>query len=280
MKTLLFAQINIQRFRESLEYACFLTKSLHYNLKLIHIHYPEIMFTSSRIVDMEMFQTPDNNSEVENAERCLQELKNEKKIDCDLNFEYYTGTPLDILGSMYKKGLFDMLILQNEDSGNPYQSIKNIIRTLNCPIWIIPREIKPSPIKKILYTTDYQPGDIAAIKQAVSLLNSKIDDLTIIHLITEKRNFHQEIKQIGFETLLKEETKASGIKCITREAHEKKSISEIMSNLLIQEGCDLIVALKENKNIFQKIFFRSFTSKMLKDFNYPVLILHRQKSVE
>lgn len=281
MRTLLFLQTNSIASKETIEYIMALAKDLNANLKFAHIHYPDILYTASLATNMELFQTPNEQHnytalEIERTEAYMQQLKKEGKVDKEVNFEYFTGVPEVILKSKLINGEFDMLAIQNDsrvNSINPYQPLKNIIKNINCPIWVIP-ESEYKGVESPLYTTDYQEEDVKCTELLLDML-PQLRQITFIHL-TDHLDFLQKIKVAGFRTYVRQKTSFLNIDSLAIPTHEKRSIPEYIQEALTEKGGSFIVALKENKNLFQQVFYRSFTTKLLKGLNELILIMHAQ----
>lgn len=285
MKTLLFLQTNSIVSKETIEYVIALAKDLNVNLKFTHIHYPDVLFSASLATNMELFQTPSQQMnytvhEIEKTESHMKQLKKEGKIDRDLNFEYLAGVPEVILKTKLLNGEFDMLAMRNEyheSTMNPYQPLKNIVKNVKCPIWIIPHRAYHG-IDSALYATDYQEQDVKSTQLLLQTVH-QLRQITFIHL-TDNPDFIQTIKTIGFKTYIQDKTNFQNIQCLVMPTNEKKSIPQYVKEVVSKEHSQFIIALKENKNLFQQVFYRSFTTKLLKGINELVLILHGQDSMQ
>lgn len=280
MKTLLFLQINSIISKGILEYVVALGKDLNVRTKFLYIHYPDVLYSATLSTNMELFQTTHNPAEfamedIRRIEADVLELKERGLIDSEQSFEYFTGVPEVILKSKLLKGEFDMLALGNEyiSSGiNPYQPLKSIIKNINCPIWIIPGSPYKG-IKSALYATDYQQQDINSVRLLFQMLGATLQKLIFVHL-TDERGFFQKIISMGFNSYMKEEFKFNEFASVVINTEGNKTISSYFQDAMDNYHSDFIVALKENKNLFQKVFYRSFTTKLLKEIEDLVLILH------
>lgn len=285
MKTLLFIQTNSAASKQTKEYVLALAKDLDVKVKFIHIHYPDILQSASMATNMELFQSPEIQEnyiaeEVQKNETDMLELKKEGKIDAGAYFEYFTGVPEIILKSKFIKGDFDMLAVYNNyirSSLNTNLSLKSIIKSISCPIWVIPDQ-KYNGLGSALYATDYQEQDINSIKLLIGTTKEKLQNITFVHL-TDRVDFIQTIKNIGFQTYVKQKTDFSSISGVVLDTQDNKTIPEYIEEAIVKQKCNFIVALKENKNLFQQVFYRSFTTKLLKNIDELVLILHTEDAL-
>lgn len=282
MKKLLYLQNNTFESAHTLEYIVELSRYMNMELKIIHIQFPDAIVVSHDPRN-QLFQTPidyvsNNQKHIDSTTRNIEVLKRAGIIKDQIPFEYYTGMPSSILSYLYDTGYFDMLVLENENtkvSIYPYQSIKEIIQSVKCPIWIIPRDKKFTIIKDIAYMTDYQPQDVNAIGFLAKQFKNHISSIKTIHL-SSKNDFEEEIMRRGFEEILKDRINKNNTKSIVC-SHDKKFLLPQMIDLCIgRENPDLVVALKDNKNLIQRILYKSFISTILSEIKKPFLILHRE----
>lgn len=284
MKTLLFLQTNSIASKETVEFVLSLAKDLNANVKFLHVHYPDVLYAASLTTNTELFQTPINkevypSEEINRTEAYMRELKADGKVDNKAYFEYFTGSPEIILRSKFLAGEFDMIALRNEFttlSMNPYQLIKNIIKNIECPIWVIPEQPYKG-ISSALYATDYQEGDVNSIKLLTQTLGDNLQKITLLHL-ADQVGFYQKIMSIGFKTYIEEQVNKP-TESLILSTHDKKTIPSYFTEAMQKGEYNFIVALKENKNLFQKVFYRSFTTKLLKGTDELVLILHTKNTI-
>lgn len=285
MKTLLFLQTNSNISKESIEYTLDLAKDLNAKVKFIHIHYPDIMYAASRTTNMELFQSQSNQNEyteneIERTEAYMLELKKTGKIAAGDYFEYYTGVPEIILKSKLFKGDFDMLVIRNQyivSPTNSYQPLKNIIKNIYCPIWVIP-DHQYQGVTTALYSTDYQEQDVNGISFLLKILGKNLQKMFLVHL-TDQSDFFQKIMSVGFKTYVEKRLKFDGFSSVVVNTTDNRSIPSYFEETMKKYEGNFIIALKENKNLFQKVFYRSFTTKLLKGLDDLILILHSDQII-
>lgn len=285
MGTLLYLQNNTFESVQTLEYIVEMAKYLNMRLKIIHIQFPDTVvghFDSRN----ELFQSFNSYESsklrfMENMTKNIDELTNTGKIKEEIPFEYLSGMPSNILSYLYNTGYFDMLILENENTKvtqYPYQSIKEIIRDVKCPIWFIPRDEMFGAITKVGYMTDYQPEDIDSIRFIVNVFGQNMM-LTAIHVCMEI-DFEEELKRSGFEQIIRDSLSDARFKTTLWKHNRQATLPQMIASYIDSEEFSLIVLLKDNKNFIQRIFYRSFINTLLSQIKKPVLILHREDSQE
>ncbi|MEG1905603.1 MAG: hypothetical protein RR212_14505 [Bacteroidales bacterium] len=286
MKTLLYLQNNTFESSKTLEYIIDLAQYLNMALKIIHIQFPDTI-VANQASGNQLFQPPDvylkaKEEYQSQTKKNIELLVKQGKIKKEIPFEYYSGMPAGTLSYLYSIGYFDMLVLENENtkvSLYPYLSIKEIIRFVKCPIWIIPRDKSFTPMTHFTYFSAYQEEDVNAIGFLLNYFKNNISSFNTIYFCTHN-SFDEEIKRIGYEAFLKEKTECNFIKSHIYVTEKNSPINQIVNKCIEKDQADLVIALKDNKNFFQQLFYKSFISTILSDIEYPILILHRENFIK
>ena len=147
----------------------------------------------------------------------------------------------------------------------------DIIKQVNLPVWIVPENKKYNPLKSIIYATDYNKEDIETMKMLVSLARITEAKITALH-VNDDLNFEEEVKNSGFKDLLAEKVGYENIDVSTLVQEKNKSLPETINDFAKLINADLIVALKENKGFFERLFSKSATKKIITTSELPVLV--------
>jgi hypothetical protein len=147
----------------------------------------------------------------------------------------------------------------------------NLIEHVNCPVFVIPENIRQALIKDVVYATDFHPDDLKSIKHLLRLLDNWEDmELTVLH--NEKDfEFREKLQWLGFRELIKEETKAKNLHFSLKNQNNTISAFE---EFVAEKDPGLMVILKEKKGFFEEIFTSNETKSVLTHFNKPVLVYH------
>lgn len=285
MKTLLFLLNNRRNAREAILAATQMAKILNVNLKILHISFPRPLSTPGIVVDLEMFHTnPEDYADtrtVEEIDKELIKLKTEGCISQNTEIEHKIGVSLFIVKKKFESGEFDYLALFQEENSGPLNTPTipvTLIRNIPCPTWILPFNSIPKHFCDLMYMTDYQKADIHALQKIFEILpQGTVSSLDLVHL-TDETDFQEELLAIGFENLVKRKTDFEECRGIVKLNNDRYPISLLINQLVNEKQIELIIVLKENRNLLQKVFYRSFTEKMLKNLNTPVLVLHQSNS--
>lgn len=282
MKTLLYLQNNTFESLQTFEYIVELARYIGADLKIIHIQFPDNVFGNVLDSDL-LFQSSEAYNQardefMNSTTRNIKILLEAGKIEKDIPVDFFSGIPTSVLSYLHETGYFDMLVLENENQKvniYPYQSIKEIIRNIKCPIWVVPTNEEFIPMKQLAYMTDYQQEDINAVRFLADFFHREQLTVKLIHF-SDRNDFQEDIKQIGFEVLLSDKLESIHIQSCRCSFTNQASLPQKTEACITKENPDLIIALKDNKNFIQRIVYKSFIHSTLSAVRKPYLILHRE----
>jgi hypothetical protein len=170
-----------------------------------------------------------------------------------------------------------MLLISNHQSYSEASGgllgYPNLVEHVDCPVFVIPENIRQSVMNKIVYATDYNPEDIDSLKHLSGLMKYYPDSsLTILH--NEKdHDFGEKLKWKGFMELVRDET---DIKIIEFSLKVKKDMLSAIEEYVKENDPDMLVILREKRGFFEEIFTGSETKSVLTHFHKPVLVYHER----
>jgi nucleotide-binding universal stress UspA family protein len=188
------------------------------------------------------------------------------------------NSEITILQQMIGEGHGQMLVLESTDKHSSWSEnlvTNEIIRRVECPVWIVPRELNYRTPAEIVYATDYKSQDIDTLVRLVGMLGKFSPTITALH-ITDDAGFESKIKEKGFQKMLQNNT---GYKKININAllEAGQDISKLINDFAIASDAELIVILKENQSFLERIFKASPEKKIIKYARIPVLVFHEQQ---
>ena len=150
-------------------------------------------------------------------------------------------------------------------------SYPKFIEHVNCPILILPDNLKHTTFHNAVYASDYNPEDIRSLKRLSSFLEqSENTHLTILHN-EENFDFDAELKWIGFKDMVQSEITDGNLDFLLKK---KKDFIKGMEEYNLESDPDLLVMLNEKKGFFEDIFSSSTTKNVLTHFDKPLLVYH------
>ncbi|MEA1896908.1 MAG: universal stress protein [Bacteroidota bacterium] len=186
------------------------------------------------------------------------------------------GDEEKIINEMVQSGEAQMVMIESSGKDGFWlkdSSVQEIVRNINCPVWIIPEDTEFQSFNDIIYATDYQEEDIPTLIKLIDLTHLFTPHITALH-ITDNADFDLRIKNAGFQKML--ETKTEYIK-ITAKALVENTGDDMVSlihSYADRTGANLIVVLKENRRFLERIFKPSSSEKIIEVSSRPVLVYH------
>lgn len=211
-------------------------------------------------------------------EKRVGQVKKSTRNPPDINYFTRQGISHYLVREFVRNNNYDNVIVAANAKNELLINDRNmdIIKSIDCPVWVIPEGIKYKPIKRIIYATDYGEEDIHTLKMLVKIAEKSEAGITALH-IHEDLDFEERVKKSGFNDLLAKEVGYKDTEMVTMSRDKDKSLSETINKFAKDIGADLIAVLRENKNFFDKLLRKSETKKLINVADLPVLVYQEKK---
>jgi len=145
---------------------------------------------------------------------------------------------------------------------------KHLIEKAPCPILAIPADTRYSPIKTIVYGTDFENEDIYAIRKLVEMAKQLDAKIKVIHITTIKE-LSKANQMESFKNRLQQKVEYERMEFVHLVS---ENIFDTLRNYLGEVGADLVVLLeRKKKGVFKKWFHWDLVKKMETYGNIPLL---------
>jgi hypothetical protein len=285
MKTIIAIINEPMKSKGFLRYVAGMAINLSGKVKVLHIHTPvnyPYVFAGTEGVAAAQIQR--NLEEIisetnKNLEKSVDEVNKEISEPVFTGFSVEIGTAVKVIDKLVSDINAGMVILEGqENDGFWMQTSSNmdIIKSVECPVFIIPKGATYQPFSEIVYATDYKAEDITNLKKLIGFFPHLKPTITALH-ITDSVDFEDQVKKAGFVEMLQSKTsyKKLTVKAVYQSKHDK--LIPLLNDLAVNNNADLLVMLKENKSFFERIFKTSHTKEILKTTQLPVLVFHEKK---
>jgi nucleotide-binding universal stress UspA family protein len=278
METILAIIYEPRKAKSFVGYVARLAQDLHRKVRLMYIQEP---------YDYTLVQPPARSYEFslqtqkKNAEEgkkliadYVRDFARESSIEVVFEYSAEIGFPASLIDDFINKNRTGMVILEGQEHKSLWLgpiSNSDIVRQVNCPVWIIPFEAPYTGFKEIVYATDYKEEDVPALKNLISITSVFSPSVTALH-ITENEDFEERIKEVGFAETLQEKTgyKKLTVRTILEKKHE--NVAELINDFAIEIKADLITVFRENRNFFERVLKADSTRQIIKETQLPLLI--------
>jgi nucleotide-binding universal stress UspA family protein len=139
------------------------------------------------------------------------------------------------------------------------------------PVLVHPAGRGYTPVRKILYGTDFHPFDIEVMKSLSELFDDKNPEITALH-ITRDLNFDKKLKQAGYLKTIKSKVHNPNLKINIMVTREKASIPNNILSLAVGNDADLIAILKEPGNFVGTLLKTSITHELATRSAIPLMV--------
>ncbi|MCF8360592.1 MAG: universal stress protein [Prolixibacteraceae bacterium] len=286
MKKLAFLINEIDKSKELIRFAALLANDLKAKVHVWYIQNPQVvgvhdymgMPEASISNEHELFQKIADDIKLK-VNGFIKEIKAEQSDIPKIKFKSDNGIASAILKEKVEKGKYDMVLLQGDDEQGLWFNnsvVMDIVRDVPCPVYIIPADAHYQPIKKIVYATDYSKEDIKTLKRISKLLKSFKPEILALH-ISNDNEFKENLKSEGFAKMLNKKTGNNKVSVkVIADKEEEDAVKSLVSEAE-KAKTNLIVVLKENRNFFERLFQSSFTAKLIKKTQLPVMVFHKKE---
>lgn len=177
----------------------------------------------------------------------------------------------DAVEQMTKREGYELVLMGKTGTGNSLEEIlvgsntEAVIHQVKCPVLALPEEAARQPIRKIIYATDYDPHDLAGLREVLriaAMLGARVEAVHITEEPTEKapafaRRLQEAFpgEEIGFAEYPSADIE-KGLQAFLRE----------------REG-DMLALLKKEAGFFTYLFRRSLTDQMAYKTQVPLLVV-------
>ncbi len=271
MKTILYATDLNENEASVLKYAHKLSKNLNAKLVVFHIYQlPPIRVSVSRPAEqVEGFVIKEQKSIVKSyCKKHLGEDLNNVKIDVAIS-----DTILDAILNQSKKIKPNLVVIGKKEKHTKRGLLASdigleLLKKLTFPILIVPNNVSDKPVKTILYATDFEDGDILAIKKIVPTAKDMDATIHVVHVST-KTQYAGKDKMEDFEKRLTEQVSYKNVKF---EVLFSENIEKELNAHSKRIDADIIVLLeREEKGFFQKLFTKTIAEKLEVKINIPLM---------
>lgn len=220
-------------------------------------------------------------SESESREKDAKEMLNEYcntiakdfSIECSgLTKSYLMGLD-QALSKVIERNHYDLVIMGTkgaDDLRTFYFGTHtyHIIRNISVPLIIVPENYIFSPLKKVVFATDYKPQDVEFIKKTLELTKDFNPELTILHISSRD----SEISNHVFNSHEQNFRNSIDYEKLKVERVIDQNISLGINEFMASHKGNLLVLQTRDYNFIERIFKHSVVRDFSFIASYPVLV--------
>jgi len=220
-----------------------------------------------------------NSSLISMAQRLKARIKKDKIKGVSISYDLVKGNSIDAIlnyAEDYEPGMIVMGTRGSEIEG--FKSMgsitSNIIKKANLPVIAVPKDydsLMPRPPKRVLYATDFDDTDFAALRRLVSFVKPFNSKIFCVHASLEDidsldENRMRKIKKYLFETI-----DTYKIECGILNTYD---MQEGLETFIQENDIDVLAVNTHKKSFLERLINPSITRKFLFQTHIPLLVFH------
>jgi nucleotide-binding universal stress UspA family protein len=182
------------------------------------------------------------------------------------------GLPMDVIvdhAKRHEDGI-DLIVMGTKGEHNLAEVVfgsvtTNVIRNASCPVLAIPEGTKSGDIRSIAYATDFESDGAEALQDAADIAalfgaqlhcvrvttdgSSHTEAMAAYNDVIDELDLNVKLAEIGSDTI----------------AHG-------LDNYVQEQGIDLVLMLRPQRKLFDRIFHRSVTKQVALKTSVPVMV--------
>lgn len=276
-KTLLVPTDFSANAKNAVDYAVAMAKKGNY--KIILLNGFEISYPTSEIpvpIVTEEVSIAQKNAEKKLALLC-QQIASNSKVECD--YKCKEGRGIDVILDTEKKIKPTFIIMGTKGASGVKEFLfgsntSKVIEKAKCPVIAVP---KKGAFKggTILFSTDYNPSDIDALKEVAQIAEKLNSTITLFHVADNELTI--ETEEGLMDAFLKLSGKKMKYKKITPQIEYGATPEKTLEKFIKKNKPGLVAMSTKHRTVFERIFSSSVTKKIANHTHTPLLAFHYKK---
>lgn len=273
MKNMLYATDCSKLDAKTLRYAYKLCDALKANLVVLHVYsIPPISVSTIRPKKQLSSSAFDEHLDIV-KQYCIKHLKgNLTDTPIKIEVKEHVSVADGIL--VKTKELSPELLLVGMKDEHTARGIftgsiaKKLMEKVDCPMLLVPTTKRFKKLEKLMYATDFEEGDIFAIKQLVEIAKPFGASIEIVHITTQKEYADKEQME-WFKEMLQQEV---DYKKLDFQLLFFDTVFDGLRAVIKTSNPDMIALLeREERGLLKKLFHTDLVKKMESKITIPLL---------
>ena len=268
---------------KAVEFATNIAQRAGGHLTLIHVvHLPIVDTSETALVASELLgeQMRDAGEKLKSLCRQIEETHGANQagnFTCD--FVLKEALLTDVTEHLTKREGYDLVVMGTTGCDNTMEELligsntEAVIEEVKCPVLSVPGIASWQGVQKIIYATDFAPGDREAMAKVVELGSLFNADIDVVHVVKETdaeetakgQAFMQELQQAYPDVPLRFQEIIS------------KRADEGLKEYFVRENGSILAVLRKEKGFLKNLFSQSLAEKMTYQAEVPLLVLQGKK---
>ncbi len=168
-----------------------------------------------------------------------------------------------VMGTKGASGLEEVLLGSNTAA---------VMERAKCPVLAIPEQSRFHNIEQIVFATDFRENDLEAVvylSGIASLFNARLEIVHVADILVPE-TYEQALLDVFQDEIKKRVT----FKNITFEMIKGSNATKTMNEFIKDRKIDMVAVSTRKKNVFTRLFDKSFTRQLAYHSVVPVMAFH------
>jgi nucleotide-binding universal stress UspA family protein len=275
MKKILFPTDFSDVSKNAFIYALKVADSIHAEIITLHVYeLPQASYIDVTPYLHEIYEV----TELSNFENYRDEIPVLRQIADENNLTHIKISHVLVMGSLIRKTIeliqkehIDFVVMGTKGATGLKETFlgtvtTKVINNTKAIVLAIPAHCQYSPIKKILFVTEYLPEDLEILKQIIALgkvFKAHIDCL-----------FVKATHQIDTEEYMEDWRQMIIKQNVTLHVIKSNDVEGVILDFIDLNKINLVTMHVYHKNFFEKLFQISLSKKLSFHLNVPILAIH------
>ncbi|MFK8102016.1 MAG: universal stress protein [Saprospiraceae bacterium] len=269
MKSIIFPTDFSDHSKAVFGYAKSLAEQLNARLKVVHIYHPQTTPTAGVIL-------PNPEELLEIKQRRLARFLQEAGANTTCEQQVYLGYTGEELVRLSTEEKPDLIVMATSGEVNLVENMFGTISTYvsqyaNCPVWLLPPEVRFSGINNIAYASNYESADEKSLTKLSNFANQFGAQVHLVHVNEDEKKGDVEFETLILKKLFHQKVSDQAFELATVES---ENVWEGLHDYARTQEIDLLVLLTRQRGFWEGIMHTSVTKKMVLQTAVPLLVLH------
>jgi nucleotide-binding universal stress UspA family protein len=140
-----------------------------------------------------------------------------------------------------------------------------------CPVLLVPKGVKYSDFKHIVFACDYMASNFFILDRIQSFNRSFHANIHFVHVEQNQDDAYGQVKNEIFDFLMAYEEPSFGVHMSSIQGG---NVGNTLFEYAHHHGANLIVLVSKHRSFFEKIIHKSMTKRIVLRSHIPVLVMH------
>ncbi|MFD3002520.1 universal stress protein [Pontibacter toksunensis] len=193
-----------------------------------------------------------------------------------LKTSFAEGSPEDVIPEEIRRFRPELVVMGTEGEGGLTRSIFGTVTTkvaedVQVPVLTVPQHSRGHRIKRVLYASDYDEKDSAAIRTLQQLLQPFNPHILCLHIATGAAAQEEREKLAHLQAKLERDIHTDNVRFLLLEGQD---VTQDLQHFVEKEQVDLLAVTTHKRSLLAGFFNPSLTKKLMLTADIPLLVFH------